>query len=284
MRGAADADAHDPEKLTDFSDKDHAQTQETIAAGRRRRLLDLVLTLVGLVLAWQLASLVLGAHALPAPWRTLVRLQAIVGDGDFTAHAWETLRAFLSALGIALLGGLALGVVLGAHRLSGDVAEPVLVALYSIPKITLYPVILLLFGLGVSAKIAFGVIHGIIPVVIFTTNAVRNIPKVYLRAAAAMQLRPLQTATTVIMPAALPEIVSGFRVGFALTLLGVLIGEMFASQRGLGYMLIKAMETNDVDTVMALALMLVVLAAGASAVLLALDRRLHRRAATDPGV
>ena len=58
----------------------------------------------------------------------------------------------------------------------------------------------------------------------------------------------------------LPEIVSGFRLGFALTLLGTLIGEMFASQRGIGYMLVKAMETNDVGTVMALALLLVTLA------------------------
>ena len=54
--------------------------------------------------------------------------------------------------------------MLGAHRLSGEVSEPILVALYSIPKITLYPVVLLLFGLGMSAKIAFGAIHGIIPV------------------------------------------------------------------------------------------------------------------------
>ena len=65
--------------------------------------------------------------------------------------------------------------MLGAHRLSGEVTEPILTALYSIPKITLYPVILLLFGLGISAKIAFGVIHGIIPVILFTMNAVRNI-------------------------------------------------------------------------------------------------------------
>ena len=105
--------------------------------------------------------------------------------------------------------------------------------------------ILLLFGLGISAKIAFGVIHGIIPVILFTMNAVRNIRAVYLRAARAMRLTPLQTAATIIVPAALPEIVSGFRVGFALTLLGTLIGEMFASQRGIGYMLVKAMETGD---------------------------------------
>jgi NitT/TauT family transport system permease protein len=137
----------------------------------------------------------------------------------------------------------------------------------------------LLFGLGISAKIAFGVIHGIIPVAVFTMNAVRNIREVYFRAAKAMRLSPVQTAWSIVLPATIPEIVSGFRLGFALTLLGTLIGEMFASQRGLGYMLVKAMETNDVGTVMALALLLITLATIASSVLLAVDRKLHRGAA-----
>jgi NitT/TauT family transport system permease protein len=139
-------------------------------------------------------------------------------------------------------------------------------------------VILLLFGLGISAKIAFGVIHGIIPVAIFTMNAVRNLRAVYFRAAKAMRLSRLQTAATIVIPATIPEIVSGFRLGFALTLLGTLIGEMFASQRGIGYMLVKAMETNDVLTVMALALLLITLATIASSILLSIDRKLHKRA------
>ena len=79
------------------------------------------------------------------------------------------------------------------------------------------------------------------------------------------------------MPATLPEIVAGFRVGFALTLLGTLIGEMFASQRGIGYMLVQAMETNDTGTIMALALLLVTIATAASSVLLRFDRRLHEQ-------
>ena len=105
-------------------------------------------------------------------------------------------------------------------------------------------------------------------------NAVRNIREVYLRAAtrhaADAGRRP---PARIVLPATLPEIVSGFRLGFALTLLGTLIGEMFASQRGIGYMLVKAMETNDTGTVMSLAL-----AAdrarrpSRSAALLALDR------------
>jgi NitT/TauT family transport system permease protein len=152
-----------------------------------------------------------------------------------------------------------------------------MVAFYSIPKVTLYPVILLLFGLGVSAKIAFGAIHGIIPVALFAMNAVRNIRSVHVRAARAMRLTPLQIATYVLVPAALPEIIAGFRIGFALTLLGTLIGEMFASQRGIGYMLVQAMETNDIGTIMALALLLGTIATAVSWALLRLDRSLNEQ-------
>src|SRR5688572_30416132 len=193
-------------------DADPLLMTERVERRADTRALDKLLLFVGLVALWQLGSLLLGRDALPSPGSTISRLFAIMSDADFPRHAWETGRAFFTALLIALVAGLIIGLALGAHRLSGEVTEPILTALYSIPKITLYPVILLLFGLGLSAKIAFGVIHGIIPVILFTMNAVRNIRAVYLRAARAMRLTLVQTATTIIMPAALPEIVSGFRV------------------------------------------------------------------------
>ena len=257
-------------------DADPLVTAERAEGREARPALDTMLLTAGLVALWQVGTLALGREALPSPVATVGKLAGIMADEDFSRHAWETARAFVTALGISLVAGLALGLMLGAHRLLGEVSEPILAALYSIPKITLYPVILLLFGLGISAKIAFGVIHGIIPVILFTMNAVRNVRAVYLRSARAMRLTLAQTAFTIIIPATLPEIISGFRVGFALTLLGTLIGEMFASQRGIGYMLVKAMETGDTGTVMALALLLVVLVTCASAALLALDRHLRR--------
>jgi NitT/TauT family transport system permease protein len=239
--------------------------------------LDTLSTFAALVFAWQLLHWITGELVLPSPLGAASRLALIAGDPEFSGHAWETGRAFVTALLISLVGGLCLGVLLGVHRLSGEVAEPLLVALYSIPKITLYPLILLSFGLGISAKIAFGALHGIIPVIIFSMNAVRNLRPVYLRSARAIRLTPLQTGLHVIVPATLPEIVSGLRLGFALTLLGTLIGEMFASQRGIGYMLVKAMESNEPTTIMALALLLIGFATCASWALLALDNRVHRR-------
>lgn len=236
---------------------------------------DRLLLFLALLVLWQVLSWIAGPEVITSPPATARKLAAMISAPDFVGHAYETGRAFAAALVISLLGGLVIGLALGFRRLAGEVAEPLLVALYSIPKITLYPVILLLFGLGVSAKIAFGAIHGIIPVALFAMNAVRNIRGVHLRAARAMRLTHLQIAVHVLVPATLPEIVAGFRLGFALTLLGTLIGEMFASQRGIGYMLVQAMETNDTATIMALALLLVTIATTASWALLRLDHGLH---------
>lgn len=239
--------------------------------------LDKVLLLGALLVLWQLLSMLVGPEVLTNPLATLKRLGYLLADPSFASHARETGSAFSVALVISLVGGLGIGTLLGAHRLSGEVSEPLLVGLYSIPKITLYPVVLLLFGLGMSAKIAFGALHGIIPVILFTMSAVRNIPHIYMRAGRSMRLTPAQMFTGVLVPASLPEIVTGFRLGFSLTLLGTLIGEMFASQRGIGYLLIKAMESNESGVIIALALMLVVLATAASWLLLELERRVHGR-------
>ncbi len=252
-------------------------TLKTARLPGSQAMLDKLLLIVALLAAWQILSLVAGPEVLTAPLATLRRLLQLMAEPQFAEHAIETGSAFAVALVISLTGGLVLGVLLGAHRLSGEVSEPLLVGFYSLPKVTLYPVVLLLFGLGMSAKIAFGAMHGIIPVVLFTMNAVRNIPQVYLRAARSMRLTPSQLFLHVLVPASVPEIVTGFRLGFSLTLLGTLIGEMFASQRGIGYLLIKSMETNSTDVILALALLLMILATAASWLLLALERRVHVR-------
>jgi NitT/TauT family transport system permease protein len=171
--------------------------------------------------------------------------------------------------------GLLIGFGLGLHRLSGDAMEPMLVALYSIPKITLYPIILLAFGIGISAKIAFGAIHGIIPVTLFTLSAVRTIKPILIETGHVMKLSPTAMVLEILFPAAMPEIFTGIRVGFSLTLIGTVLGEMFAAQRGLGYLLMNAISLYNIDLIMSVTFLLVLLAASANIFLLAIDRRLH---------
>jgi NitT/TauT family transport system permease protein len=239
---------------------------------------DIGILIVVAFAAWQVLYMLVGDVALRSPAVTAQRLAAMLSDARFLPHLSETLLAFAQGFLIAVCIGLAIGVPLGAGRLAGEVAEPILVALYSIPKVTLYPVILLIFGIGMPAKVAFGAIHGIVPISIFAMNAIRNINAVHLRTARVMGLGPLQTAQKILVPAALPEIVTGIRVGFSLTLIGTLLGEMFGAQRGLGHLLMQAMSLHDIERILALTLLLVAFAAIVNALLLALDQRLHARA------
>jgi NitT/TauT family transport system permease protein len=230
-----------------------------------------------LLAAWQLLFEFAGSQAMTAPVETFRYLGHLLTTETFWEHVEETSRAFFFALLLAVLLGLIIGFLLGAHRFSSEVFEPVLVAFYSVPKITLYPLILLAFGLGLPAKIAFGTIHGVVPVAIFTMGAVRNLNPILLKTARVMRLGPQALVGSVLLPAALPEIFTGIRVGFSLTLIGTLLGEMFGSQRGLGYLLMNAIGLQNVQLIMAVTLLIVLFAASVSTLLIVIDHRLHRR-------
>ena len=239
--------------------------------------MDLAL-LAGVVLAlWQLAHVWGGDVAMTTPLGTLRHTLATLASAEFWPHARATLTAFLIALLLAAGAGVLAGALLGYHRLSGEVAEPVLVAIYSIPKVTLYPIILLFFGIGISAEVAFGALHGVIPITLFTMNAVRNINPVFIRTGRILRLAPWALLRSVLLPATLPEVFTGLRVGFALTLIGTLLSEMFGSRRGLGFMLMNAIGLHNMEVIMSLTFMLVVFAGSVNALLLAVDHRLHRR-------
>jgi NitT/TauT family transport system permease protein len=249
---------------------------EVVVTAARRTADTLAIALV-ILLAWQMLHQVVGATALPAPGPTLSYLVRLVPTARFATNAEATAMSLAFALVLAYGIGLAMGAWMGAHHLSGAVGEPILVALYSIPKIVLYPVILLVFGLGMSGKVAFGALHGILPVALITMGAIRNIPRVYLKSAETLHLSRWQTIATVLFPATLPEIVTGLRIGFTVTLLGVLLAEMFASKEGLGFLIVNAMSLVQPEEMITVALVLFAFAALANALLLWAEHRLHRR-------
>lgn len=240
-----------------------------------RRAGSMFIVLAAIVAAWQGVYRAAGETALSGPLSTLQYLAGFVLTGRFAENAWATLVCFLCALIISYGLGLALGVWMGLHRLSGEVGEPILISLYTLPKITLYPVVLLIFGLGASSRATFGVMHGFLPVALFTVAAIRNVPPVYLKAARSLHLSTWQMLLTVLLPAMLPEVVSGLRIGFSLTLLGVVLAEMFASKHGLGFLIINAMQSMQNEEMITVTLVLFAFAVLANALLLVIERRLH---------
>jgi NitT/TauT family transport system permease protein len=242
-----------------------------------KRATDTLIILLALLLTWQALYQVVGATALPGPVSTLKYLAKFVPTARFAENAWATLTCFFYALLLSYALGLTIGVWMGMHRLSGAVGEPILISLYTLPKITLYPVVLLIFGLSTSGRVTFGAMHGVLPVALLTMAAIRNIPPVYLKAARTLHLSKWQTILTVLLPATLPEVVSGLRIGFTLTLLGVLLAEMFAAKHGLGFLIINAMQLLQAEEMITVAVVLFVFAALANAFLLWIEHQLHRR-------
>ena len=237
---------------------------------------DAALLAIGFLACWQIVYALVGADVVSSPLATLTRAAALLHSGKFWHDAAGTGIAFVYACLIGVFGGLALGLALGLNRFVGDVADPILGSIYSIPKITLYPIILLVFGLSLAAKVAFGVIHGIFPVAIFTMNAVRNVAPVHRRTAKALRLTPFVTVATVLAPAALPEILAGIRIGVAVTLLGILIAELFAASSGIGFALIRATDVHNVVDIFALTLLVFLFAVAVNALFHATERRMRK--------
>jgi len=244
----------------------------------RARRLDNVLVLAGLLIIWQGVYTLVGAEVVPSPSSAIARAVALLQSANFWKDAANTGQAFVLACAIGIAGGASIGFVFGFSRFATEVADPILGTIYSIPKITLYPIILLVFGLTLSAKVAFGVIHGIFPVIIATMAALRNVSPVHRRTARALRLSWGATITTVLAPAALPEIFSGIRIGVAVTLLGTLLAELFASSSGVGFALIRAMEIHNVVDIFALVLLIFVFAATINGLLHLLERKLRHHA------
>ena len=242
-----------------------------------------IILIVSVFVVWQGLYLLAGDMAMRSPMQTFSYLGKLLAGDRIWPHIHETAKASALAVVFSVVLGLAIGLALGFRKLAGEVFEPMLVAAYSIPKLTLYPILLLSFGLGMSAKVAFGALHGIIPIALFTINAVRNIRPILIKTGRVLGYSPWEMGWRILIPAALPEIFTGIRIGFSLTLIGTLLGEMFASQRGLGNQLMKAIGLHDVDLIVAIAFLLTSVAALGSGILLAIDRRFQTRMQTQPG-
>ncbi len=241
------------------------------------RSLDKLAVLVLILLAWQCLYFVVGDIALSSPWNTLARIYTMVIDPGFWSNVWASFRPFGLALLLQTIAGILVGALLGTNRLLGEVFEPVLASLYALPKVLFYPLIILSAGLGIASEVIFAFIHGFFPIALFTIGAIKTLKPIYMKTAHSLRLSLWQRLSMVAVPAVVPEIFTGIRVGYGTTLLGVLLFEMFGSKNGLGNLLMNAIASNRVTDTLALATMIAIFAWFTNQILILIDRRLHKR-------
>jgi ABC-type nitrate/sulfonate/bicarbonate transport system permease component len=201
---------------------------------------------VGLLVVWELMCLIglAPARLLPSPLAVGLRLAHDLPDPDFLFHIGQTLIRLFAGFFIALALGLCLGIAMAQG------AEPFLTPLVRvaspIPKIALYPVLVLLLGYGHAPKIALVVADAVFPLMLATLHGLRSVPPKLVWAAQAAGAGRAAIMFTVMLPSALGPILTGCRIGLVIACINVFLAEMISSSDGLGHLLVTAARSYQV--------------------------------------
>jgi ABC-type nitrate/sulfonate/bicarbonate transport system permease component len=198
-----------------------------------------------LVALWESAvrAGVLDARFFPPPSLVLVTLYELLADGTVLQHTLTTVARVVAGFSIGAVAGLAAGLVLGTVQPLRTALEPTISALYVIPKVAILPLVMLIFGLGEASKIAIVAIATFFIVIINTTAAVVGVEPIYLEAGRAFGARRLAMFGHIILPGALPMIVTGLRLALGTALIVVIAAEFVATQEGIGFFIWHAWNT-----------------------------------------
>jgi ABC-type nitrate/sulfonate/bicarbonate transport system permease component len=230
---------------------------------------------IGLVILWYLAATRWGVNRLLLPNPVLVydNLTDILWSGEFIDDLVTTLSELSSAFALAATFGVALGYLVSRSRAMMAVFEPLFAALYAIPIILFLPLFVLFFGLGPASKIAIGATISFFPIVINTIAGFGHVEPLFVTAARAMGASDYHLFRHVLLPAALPVILTGLRMGFTVALLSIIGSETLASLAGLGHHIAQLAEAMEMARMFAYIVFVVAIAATLNAIVSILEAR-----------
>ncbi len=221
-----------------------------------------LLTVACVLLAWE--ALVRGRGIapiyLPAPSSIATYLVRMIADGSMPYHLGVTVLRILVGFSVAAVAGVAMGVLMGMSPTMARIADPWIAALYPLPKISLIPLLIIWLGTGETYKIVISAFTAYFPIVINTYTGIRQADPGLLMAAADLGANRRQIQMKVVIPAAIPSIFAGFRLGMGVTIILVVAAEMIGGSRqsGMGWLLISAGQIMETEKVFASLIVLAV--------------------------
>jgi NitT/TauT family transport system permease protein len=219
--------------------------------GSTQRVVLPIVGIVGTLALWQLACMLwkVPVAVLPTP----VQVGASIAQHwqSLLSEGWVTLKATLYGFALALLLGIPLAVAVSTFRWVNLMFYPLLVALQSVPKVALAPILLVWLGTGMESKLAIAWLVAFFPVLVDTAAGLQSTPKELLELARSLRASRWQLFAKVRFPAALPFVVTGAKVAVTLAVIGAVIGEFVGSSDGLGFLLLSA--TSQINTPLAFA-------------------------------
>lgn len=192
----------------------------------------------GIFLFWEAAvqTGVANARIVPPPSLVLPRAFAMLGDPIVLYHLWITSAQVLLAFILVAPIGVAIGLLLGESDYFGRAFKPFFYFVASVPKSVFLPVFILAFGIGFTQKVAFGMFQAIFVLVISAIAAAESVSSDFVKMARAYGATRRQLYVDIYLPAMLPVVVEGLRLGMIFNITGVLFAEMYVSRAGLGHL------------------------------------------------
>jgi len=210
----------------------------------------------------------------PPPTVVGITLVARATGGDLAPHAAATLARLSLAFGAAALVGVPLGLAMGMIRPLRLVLDPYIAALYPLPKIALLPLLMILLGVGEQAFVLAGSLTALFQIILNTYGGVTQIDPVLLEVGHNYGARGLALFRRILLPAALPSILTGLRLGFGLALITTIAVEFTAAKSGLGHLVFRAWQTLAAAEMFAALAVVGVIGLAITRGLLCLQRRL----------
>src|SRR3569833_469899 len=212
----------------------------------------LVLACLGLLVAWQLGSLALANDSITTAWESQRAVPAILTDEESLINIAASLRRMAIGFALAVAVSIPLGLLMGRSRAVAAFFNPLLMIIYPVPKAALMPIIMLWLGVGDLSKTLVIFLGVSLPVSYHSFEGAKAVEEKMLWSGAAMGLSAVQRMFRIVLPAALPEILSGCRTGLVLALITMITSEMIARQSGAGNILFNALDMGQYDTVFAM--------------------------------
>jgi len=211
-----------------------------------------VLACIGLLAVWQVASLALKNDSFPTAIEAIRAIPDILGDKESLINILASLRRMAIGFSVGVLVSIPLGLLMGRSRAVAAFFNPLLMVIYPVPKAALMPIIMLWLGVGDVTKTLVIFLGVSLPVIYHSFEGAKAVEEKMLWSSAAMGLSAVQRLMRIVLPAALPEILTGCRTGLVLALITMITSEMIARQSGAGNILFNALDMGQYDTVFAM--------------------------------
>jgi NitT/TauT family transport system permease protein len=218
-----------------------------------------IASLACFVLMWEMLVRLLHVRPIMLPPPSTVFLELWTERVWYLGHAWYTLLTTLAGFALAVVFGVAIAVMLVGSRWFESAVYPLIIAMNSVPKVAIAPLFVIWLGTGAEPKISIAFLIAVFAIIVDTVHGLRSVPNDVMDLGRVLKGSALDFFFKVRLPSALPSILTGMKVAISLALIGAIVGEFVASQRGLGYVILSAQGTFDTPRVFAAIIVLVIM-------------------------